>query len=56
MTLTLVKFPSNSHDTSIALKDDELILHAKAPACKIANMNKTSHQIIHIHTSIHTIA
>ena len=27
--LTLGKFPSNSHDTPIALKDGELILHIK---------------------------
>ena len=31
VTLTLAKFPSNSHDMLIALKDGELILHLKAP-------------------------
>ena len=30
--LTLGKFPSNSHETPIALKDGELILHIKASA------------------------
>ena len=33
--LTLGKFPSNSHDTPIALKNEELILHIKTSAmCK----------------------
>ena len=37
--LTLGKFPSNSHDTPIALKDGELILHIKISAmCRNINL------------------
>ena len=36
--LTFGKFPSNSHDTPIALKDGEFILHIKTSAiCRISS-------------------